>query len=94
MLIPILLSTAGGLWLTSYILTRALFAMGRERLIPAGFGRLNRHRVPHVAIVVTLASALLVVGAAAVRLVADLVLRPGAVRGQASSCWPSSSSTR
>ena len=36
--------------------------MGRERLIPAGFGRLNRHRVPHVAIIVTLASALLVVG--------------------------------
>ena len=62
MLIPILLSTAGGLWLTSYILTRALFAMGRERLIPAGFGRLNRHRVPHVAIIVTLVSALLVVG--------------------------------
>jgi amino acid transporter len=56
MLIPILLSTAGGLWLTSYILTRALFAMGRERLIPAGFGRLNRHHVPHVAIVVTLDS--------------------------------------
>jgi amino acid transporter len=62
MLIPILLSTAGGLWLTSYILTRALFAMGRERLIPAGFGRLNRHHVPHVAIVVTLGSALIVVG--------------------------------
>jgi len=36
MLIPILLSTAGGLWLTSYILTRALFAMGRERLIRPG----------------------------------------------------------
>jgi amino acid transporter len=61
MLIPILLSTAGGLWLTSYILTRALFAMGRERLIPAGFGRLNRHHVPHVAIVGTLGSALIVV---------------------------------
>ena len=62
MLIPILLSTAGGLWLTSYILTRALFAMGRERMIPAGFGRLNRHHVPHVAIIVVLGSALLVVG--------------------------------
>ncbi|MHB1487835.1 MAG: APC family permease, partial [Acidimicrobiales bacterium] len=49
MLIPILLSTAGGLWLTSFILTRALYAMGRERLIPSGFARLNRRHVPHVA---------------------------------------------
>ncbi len=62
MLIPILLSTAGGLWLTSFILTRALYAMGRERLIPSAFGRLNRYRVPHVAIIVTLGSALIVVG--------------------------------
>jgi amino acid transporter len=51
MLIPVLLSTAGGLWLTSFILTRALYAMGRERLISPVFARLNRHRVPHVAIV-------------------------------------------
>ncbi len=61
MLVPVLLSTAGGLWLTSYILTRALYAMGRESLIPESFARLNRHRVPHVAIVVTLASATVVV---------------------------------
>ncbi len=61
MLIPILLSTAGGLWLTSFILTRALYAMGRERLIPGGFARLNRRRVPDVAIFVTLGSALVVV---------------------------------
>ena len=63
MLIPILLSTAGGLWLTSFILTRALYAMGRERLIPSGFARLNRRRVPHVAILATLGSALVVVAA-------------------------------
>jgi amino acid transporter len=50
MLIPILLSTAGGLWLTSFILTRALYAMGRERLIPSSFAKLNGHDVPHVAI--------------------------------------------
>ncbi|MHB8262654.1 MAG: APC family permease [Acidimicrobiales bacterium] len=48
-LIPILLSTAGGLWLTTYILTRALYAMGREHLIPAAFGKTNRNQVPHVA---------------------------------------------
>ncbi len=61
MLLPILLSTAGGLWLTSFILTRALYAMGRERLIPSTFGRLNRHQVPHVAIIVALGAAVVVV---------------------------------
>jgi len=61
MLLPILLSTAGGLWLTSFILTRALYAMGRERLIPSGFGKLNRHDVPHVAILAALGSAVVVV---------------------------------
>ncbi len=63
MLIPVLLSTAGGLWLTSYILTRAMYAMGREQLVPAVFGKLNHHRVPHVAITVTLGAALAVVAA-------------------------------
>jgi amino acid transporter len=62
MLIPILLSTAGGLWLTSFILTRALYAMGREQLIPSSFAKLNRHDVPHVAILATLGLALVVVG--------------------------------
>ncbi len=33
MLIPVLASTAGGLWLTSFILIRALHAMGREGLV-------------------------------------------------------------
>jgi len=61
MLIPILASTAGGLWLTTYILTRALYAMGRERLIPPVFSRLNRRNVPHVAIISSLGLALLVV---------------------------------
>lgn len=62
MLVPILLSTAGGLWLTSFILSRALFAMGRERLIPVAFSRLNRRSVPHVAILASLGAATLVVG--------------------------------
>lgn len=49
MLVPVLASTAGGLWLTSFILTRALYAMGRERLVPAALSGLNRRRVPHIA---------------------------------------------
>ncbi len=61
MLVPILLSTAGGLWLTNFILSRALFAMGRERLIPSGFAKLNRHHVPHVAILASLGTAAVVV---------------------------------
>ena len=59
-LIPILASTAGGLWLTSFILTRALYAMGRERLVPRQFARLNGARVPHVAILASLGAAGLV----------------------------------
>ncbi|MDA8358636.1 MAG: APC family permease [Actinomycetota bacterium] len=62
MVVPILMSTAGGLWLTSFILTRAMYAMGRERLLPGGFARLNRRRVPHVAIVTSLGAAAVVVG--------------------------------
>ncbi len=61
MLVPILLSTAGGLWLTSFILSRALYAMGRERLIPVSFAKLSRRHVPHVAIVASLGSAAVVV---------------------------------
>jgi len=61
MLVPILLSTAGGLWLTSFILTRALYAMGRERLIPGAFGKLNHHRVPWVATITCLGAATVVV---------------------------------
>ena len=60
MLIPILASTAGGLWLTSFILTRALYAMGREHLVPRGFAKLNRRQVPHVAIVISLGLAAVV----------------------------------
>ena len=50
-LIPIIASTAGGLWLTTYILTRALYAMGRENLIPSGFAKTNRRGAPHLATV-------------------------------------------
>lgn len=60
MLIPILGSTAGGLWLTTFILTRALYAMGRENLIPRSFARTNRFKVPHVATLVTLGATIAV----------------------------------
>lgn len=46
MLIPVLASTSGSLWLTAYILIRGLYAMGRDRLIPERFGRLNRRGAP------------------------------------------------
>ncbi|MBS4726912.1 APC family permease [Mycobacterium sp. SM1] len=60
MLIPVIGSTAGGLWLTTFILTRALFAMGREGLIPDAFGRTSSRGVPHVATIVVLGLTLLV----------------------------------
>lgn len=60
-LVPILASTAGGLWLTTYILTRALYSMGRENLIPASFGKLSKRHVPHIATVAVLGLVLVVV---------------------------------
>lgn len=60
MLIPVLASTAGGLWLTSFILIRALHAMGREGLVPRSFSKINRNGVPGFATVVTLGCAFVV----------------------------------
>ncbi len=60
-LVPILASTAGGLWLTTYILTRALYSMGRENLIPESFGRLSKRQVPHFATVTVLGLVLVIV---------------------------------
>ncbi len=51
-LIPILASTAGSLWLTGYILIRALFSMGRDRLVFPVFATLNRRGSPSVATVI------------------------------------------
>jgi amino acid transporter len=59
-LVPILASTTGGLWLTTFILTRALYAMGRENLIPRGFARTNRAAAPHIATVVVLGATIAV----------------------------------
>ncbi|MBC3840182.1 APC family permease [Streptacidiphilus sp. 4-A2] len=61
MLVPVLASTAGGLWLTTYILSRALYSMGREGLLPRGLGRVNRRRVPQAATLCALGAALGVV---------------------------------
>ena len=56
-LIPVLASTAGGLWLTSFILIRALYAMGREGLVPASLAKTNKHSVPSIATLVTIGAA-------------------------------------
>ncbi|TAN29653.1 MAG: APC family permease [Actinomycetota bacterium] len=57
MLIPVLASTAGGLWLTSFILIRALHAMGREGLVFRAFGKVNSRGVPGIATIATLGAA-------------------------------------
>ncbi|UOF92813.1 APC family permease [Fodinisporobacter ferrooxydans] len=59
-LVPILASTVGSLWLTGYILIRSLFVMGRDRLIPYRFAKLNRHGVPSYATLVILLTVWLV----------------------------------
>lgn len=41
MIVGILASTASGLWLTHYILNRALFAMSRDGVIPARLGKIH-----------------------------------------------------
>ncbi|WP_329565127.1 APC family permease [Kitasatospora sp. NBC_01266] len=63
MLIPVLASTAGGLWLTTYILSRALYSMGREGLLPRPLGRVNARKVPQTATLCALGAALAVVAA-------------------------------
>lgn len=65
-LVPVLASTAGGMWLTSFILVRALYSMGREGLLPRRFGRLSGRRVPRFATLVTLGAAMVVVALQAV----------------------------
>ncbi len=57
-LLPILASTAGSLWLTTYILSRVLFALGRDQLLPRFFMRLNGQKAPYWSIIWPLALAL------------------------------------
>ena len=42
--IAVIASTASSLWLTTYILSRAWYAMSREKLLPSQFGYLNKTR--------------------------------------------------
>lgn len=59
--VAVIASTAGSLWLTTFILSRALFAMARDGILPVGLGRLTGRRVPGWAVVLPIASAMAVV---------------------------------
>lgn len=61
MRLAIIASTAGGLWLTTYILSRALYAMARDGVMPRLFGVLNRLHVPVWAIIGPIGAAVAVV---------------------------------
>lgn len=52
MQIAVIASTAGSLWLTTFILSRALFAMGRDNIMPRAFAVLNGAQVPRWGIVI------------------------------------------
>lgn len=54
MILGILASTASGLWLTHYILNRALFAMSRDGVIPARLGKIHpRYATPARLVLIT-----------------------------------------
>ncbi|MCY0880163.1 MAG: APC family permease [Firmicutes bacterium] len=55
--IAVLASTAGSLWLTTYILSRALYAMARDGIMPRWLDGVNRHQAPASAILGPLAMA-------------------------------------
>ncbi|MEY2342640.1 APC family permease [Acidithiobacillus sp. IBUN Pt1247-S3] len=61
MRVAVIASTAGSLWLTTFILSRALFAMGRDRIMPDSFTLLNRAQAPRWAILVPIALSMLIV---------------------------------
>ena len=61
MRIAIIASTAGSLWLTTFILSRALFAMSRDGVMPEWLGRLNRGHVPYWSVVLPILLAMAVV---------------------------------
>lgn len=54
MILGVLASTASGLWLTHYILNRALYAMSRDRVIPQALGQIHpRFRTPWLLVLLT-----------------------------------------
>lgn len=60
MRLAVLASTAGSLWLTTFILSRALFAMGRDGTISLWVARLNTRRAPTWAVVIPLGLSLVI----------------------------------
>ena len=59
--IAIICSTAGSLWLTAFILSRALYAMGRDEVMPRWMARLNRFNAPHWSVLLPMGLAMTVV---------------------------------
>ncbi|EGQ61730.1 amino acid permease family protein [Acidithiobacillus sp. GGI-221] len=59
--IAIICSTAGSLWLTTFILSRALYAMGRDGVMPNWVAGLNRFGVPHWPVVLPMGLSMIVV---------------------------------
>ncbi|AUW93916.1 amino acid permease [Sulfobacillus thermotolerans] len=53
-IVPIVASTAGSLWLTTFILSKALYAMARDRILPRFFVMKNSAQSPTWTIVVPL----------------------------------------
>lgn len=54
MKLALVASTAGSLWLTTFILSRALFSMSRDKIMPKFFGFLSKKRVPKWSILIPL----------------------------------------
>ena len=61
LLLPIITSACGVLLLITYILSRALFSMGRDKILPNAFMHLSKKNVPSIIIITSLGAALLVV---------------------------------
>jgi amino acid transporter len=61
MIVPILCSSAGAMWLVAYTLIRAMYAMARENVISPSFAKLNRFQVPHVATITVFGAAAAIV---------------------------------
>lgn len=59
--IAVIASTAGSLWLTTFILSRALFSMSRDGVLPRWLARLNRKKAPQWAVTLPITLAVAVV---------------------------------
>ena len=59
-LVPVVTSAAGVLLLISYILSRSLFSMGRDRMLPVAFSSTSGRQVPHLAVATGIGGAMAV----------------------------------